>query len=134
MNRIPRSVYTKELRDEAVKLALTEGVGVSEVLTPCHADSPSVRECREPVLVKKRCPPDAEDHPMLGQPPAPFSKADRARSWQPLRARQEITRAEAELKRVTEERGILNKAAPRCLPRQGLPASQGFGYLPRCDW
>ncbi|MBR8347686.1 hypothetical protein [Burkholderia ambifaria] len=68
MNRIPRSVYTKELRDEAVKLALTEGVGVSEVLTPCRADSPSVRECREPVLVKKRFPPDAEDHPMLGQP------------------------------------------------------------------
>ncbi|MBR8008807.1 transposase, partial [Burkholderia vietnamiensis] len=30
MNRIPRAVYTKELRDEAVKLALTEGVGVSE--------------------------------------------------------------------------------------------------------
>ncbi|MDR6504030.1 transposase-like protein [Burkholderia ambifaria] len=28
MNRIPRAVYTKELRDEAVKLALTEGVGV----------------------------------------------------------------------------------------------------------
>lgn len=24
MNRIPRAVYTKELRDEAVKLALTE--------------------------------------------------------------------------------------------------------------
>ncbi|WP_260433653.1 hypothetical protein [Burkholderia cenocepacia] len=33
MNRIPRAVYTKELRDEAVKLALTEGVGVSEVLS-----------------------------------------------------------------------------------------------------
>ncbi|MBR8004905.1 transposase, partial [Burkholderia vietnamiensis] len=30
MNRIPRAVYTKELRDEAVKLALAEGVGVSE--------------------------------------------------------------------------------------------------------
>lgn len=30
MNRIPRAIYTKELRDEAVKLALTEGVGVSE--------------------------------------------------------------------------------------------------------
>lgn len=30
MNRIPRAVYTQELRDEAVKLALTEGVGVSE--------------------------------------------------------------------------------------------------------
>ncbi|MBF3524130.1 IS3 family transposase [Burkholderia pseudomallei] len=30
MNRIPRAVYTKELRDEAVKLAVTEGVGVSE--------------------------------------------------------------------------------------------------------
>ena len=30
MNRIPKAVYTKELRDEAVKLALTEGVGVSE--------------------------------------------------------------------------------------------------------
>jgi len=29
-NRIPRAVYTKELRDEAVKLALTEGVGISE--------------------------------------------------------------------------------------------------------
>jgi len=25
MKRIPRAVYTKELRDEAVKLALTEG-------------------------------------------------------------------------------------------------------------
>jgi transposase len=30
MNRIPRAVYTKELCDKAVKLALTEGVGVSE--------------------------------------------------------------------------------------------------------
>ncbi|AJY27052.1 transposase family protein (plasmid) [Burkholderia thailandensis 34] len=30
MNRIPRAVYTKELRDEAVKLALAEGVGISE--------------------------------------------------------------------------------------------------------
>lgn len=30
MNRIPRAVYTKALRDEAVKLALTGGVGVSE--------------------------------------------------------------------------------------------------------
>jgi len=30
MNRIPRAVYTKELRAEAVKLAMTEGVGVLE--------------------------------------------------------------------------------------------------------
>ena len=30
MNRIPKVVYTKEFREEAVKLALTEGVGVSE--------------------------------------------------------------------------------------------------------
>ncbi|RQU98672.1 IS3 family transposase, partial [Burkholderia cenocepacia] len=30
MNRIPRAMYAKELCDEAVKLALTEGVGVSE--------------------------------------------------------------------------------------------------------
>ena len=30
MNRIPKAVYMKEFREEAVKLALTEGVGVSE--------------------------------------------------------------------------------------------------------
>jgi transposase len=30
MNRIPKAVYTREFREEAVKLALTEGVGVSE--------------------------------------------------------------------------------------------------------
>jgi transposase len=30
MNRIPKAVYTKEFRDEAVKLAMTDGVGVSE--------------------------------------------------------------------------------------------------------
>ena len=30
MNRIPKAVYTKEFREEAVKLAMTEGVGVSE--------------------------------------------------------------------------------------------------------
>ena|GEM_PF-3413644 len=30
MNRVPKAVYTKEFREEAVKLALTEGVGVSE--------------------------------------------------------------------------------------------------------
>jgi transposase len=30
MNRIPKAVYTKEFRDEAVKLAMTEGVGISE--------------------------------------------------------------------------------------------------------
>jgi transposase len=30
MNRIPRAVYTKEFREEAVKLAMTDGVSVSE--------------------------------------------------------------------------------------------------------
>lgn len=30
MNRIPKAVYTSEFREQAVKLALTEGVGVSE--------------------------------------------------------------------------------------------------------
>jgi hypothetical protein len=30
MNRIPKAGYTKEFRDEAVKLAMTDGVGVSE--------------------------------------------------------------------------------------------------------
>lgn len=30
MNRIPKAVYTKEFREEAVELAMTEGVGVSE--------------------------------------------------------------------------------------------------------
>ncbi len=30
MNRIPKAVYTREFREEALKLALTEGVGVSE--------------------------------------------------------------------------------------------------------
>jgi transposase len=32
MNRIPKAVYTKEFREEAVKLAQTEGVGVSEAV------------------------------------------------------------------------------------------------------
>jgi len=30
MNQIPKSVYTKEFREEAVKQATTAGVGVSE--------------------------------------------------------------------------------------------------------
>ncbi|SEK15258.1 transposase [Paraburkholderia tropica] len=30
MKRIPKAVYTKEFREEAVKLAMTDGVGVSE--------------------------------------------------------------------------------------------------------
>jgi len=30
MNRIPKAVYTKEFREEVVKLAMTEGLGVSE--------------------------------------------------------------------------------------------------------
>lgn len=30
MNRIPKAIYTKEFREEAVRLATTEGVGVSE--------------------------------------------------------------------------------------------------------
>jgi transposase len=30
INRIPKAVYTNEFRKEAVKLAMTEGVGVSE--------------------------------------------------------------------------------------------------------
>jgi transposase len=30
MNRIPKDVYTKEFREQAVKLAMTDGVGVSE--------------------------------------------------------------------------------------------------------
>jgi transposase len=32
MNRIPKAVYTKEFREEAVKLAMTDGVSVSEAL------------------------------------------------------------------------------------------------------
>jgi transposase len=31
MNRIPKAVYTSEFREQAVKLALSEGVGISEV-------------------------------------------------------------------------------------------------------
>lgn len=31
MKRIPKAVYTKEFREETVKLAMTDGVGVSEV-------------------------------------------------------------------------------------------------------
>jgi transposase len=30
MNRIPKAVYMKEFRDEAVKLAITGGVDISE--------------------------------------------------------------------------------------------------------
>ena len=30
MNRIPKAVYTKEFREEVVKLAMTDGVSVSE--------------------------------------------------------------------------------------------------------
>jgi len=30
MNRIPKAVYTKEFREEAIKAAMTDGVGVSE--------------------------------------------------------------------------------------------------------
>jgi transposase len=30
MNRIPKAVYTSEFREQAVKLALSEGVGISE--------------------------------------------------------------------------------------------------------
>jgi transposase len=30
MNRIPKAVYTKEFREEAVKLAMADGVGISE--------------------------------------------------------------------------------------------------------
>ncbi|QIE29457.1 IS3 family transposase ISBvi4 (plasmid) [Caballeronia sp. SBC1] len=30
MKRTPKAVYTKEFREEAVKLAMTDGVGVSE--------------------------------------------------------------------------------------------------------
>ncbi|RZF26050.1 transposase [Paraburkholderia sp. UYCP14C] len=37
MNRIPKAVYTKEFREEAVKLAMTEGVGVSEAAPQYNA-------------------------------------------------------------------------------------------------
>ncbi len=41
MNRIPQAVYTKEFREEAVKLAITEGVGELAGLRGTHP----VRQC-----------------------------------------------------------------------------------------
>jgi len=38
MNRVPKSVCTKEFRDEAVKLVTTAGVGVSGA--PCRLATP----------------------------------------------------------------------------------------------
>ena len=35
MNRIPKAGYTKEFCDEAVKLAMTDGVGVSRLRVGC---------------------------------------------------------------------------------------------------
>lgn len=36
MNRIPKAVYTKQFREEAVKLAMTVGVGVSGLRVGCR--------------------------------------------------------------------------------------------------
>lgn len=45
MNRIPKAVYTKEFREEAVKLAMTEGVGVSEAARRVSISMKTVANC-----------------------------------------------------------------------------------------
>jgi transposase len=45
MNQIPKAVYTKEFREEAVKLALTEGIGVSEAARRLSIPMKSLANC-----------------------------------------------------------------------------------------
>jgi transposase len=45
MNRIPKAVYTKEFREEAVKLAMTEGVCVSEAARRVSISMKTVANC-----------------------------------------------------------------------------------------
>jgi transposase len=45
MNRIPKAVYTKEFREEAVKLAMTEGVRVSEAARRLSISMKRVANC-----------------------------------------------------------------------------------------
>lgn len=55
MNRIPRAVYTKELHDEAVKLALTEGVGVWEASRRLSIPIKTLANCKHAInTVAKR--------------------------------------------------------------------------------
>ena len=92
MNRIPKAVYTKEFREEAVKLALTEGVGVSEAARrlsiPMKSLANWVRAAKAGKLGK------------VGQGQKPLTELE-----------MELNRVKRELAEVKMERDLLKKFA-----------------------
>jgi transposase len=111
MNRIPKAVYTKEFREEAVKLALTEGVGVSEAARrlsiPMKSLANWVRAAKAGRLGK------------VGQQQKPLTELE-----------MELNRVKRELAEVKMERDLL-KNISRGVP---LPEGQklpGFATLMR---
>lgn len=92
MNRIPKAVYTREFREEAVKLALTEGVGVSEAArrlsVPLKTLANWVRSAKAGKLQK------------VGGDQKPLSELEA-----------ELARVQRELAEVKMERDLLKKFA-----------------------
>jgi transposase len=92
MNRIPKAVYTKEFRDEAVKLAITEGVGISEA---ARRLSISIKTLANWVRAAK-----AGKLESVGQHQKPLTKMEA-----------ELGRVKRELAEVKMERDLLKKFA-----------------------
>jgi transposase len=92
MNRKPKAVYTREFCEEAVKLALTEGVGVSEAArrlsVPLKTLANWVRSAKASKLQKV-----GRDQKPLTEPEA------------------ELARVQRELAEVKMERDLLKKFA-----------------------
>jgi transposase len=92
MNRIPKAVYTKEFREEAVKLAMTDGVSVSEAARRLSISMKTlanwVRASKDGKLEK------------LGQAQKPQTEIEA-----------ELSRVRRELAEVKMERDLLKKFA-----------------------
>jgi transposase len=92
MNRIPKAVYTKEFREEAVKLAMTEGVGVSEAARRLSISMKTVANWV--------CAAKAGKLERVGQHQKPLTEIEA-----------ELGRVERELAEVKMERDLLKKFA-----------------------
>jgi transposase len=92
MDRIPKAVRTKEFREEAVKLAMTEGVGVSEAARRLSISKKRVAKWVRAAKAGKR--------ERVGQHQKPLTEIEAG-----------LGRVGRELVEVKMERGLLKKFA-----------------------
>lgn len=111
MNRIPKAVYTKEFREEAVKLAMTDGVSVSEAARRLSISMKTlanwVRAAKDGKLEN------------VGQSQKPLTEIEA-----------ELARLKRELAEVKMERDLLKNISRRALLPEGQKL-RGTGTLMR---